>query len=83
MGSREFDWEKVKLDSYEQEIEANIEKAQPVGDEAYWKELLIQTARNTLKDRRLVLEFHSRELKEKALRILKENLGEEFQVISE
>ena len=82
MEKRKVNWEKLELDPYEQEIEDNIEKAKPVEDEAYWKELIVRAAENTVRKRkRLTLEFKSEEAREKAIKLLKEKLGEEFRVV--
>jgi hypothetical protein len=44
-----MDWEKIKLDPYEQEIESNIEKAKRVKNFDEWKELLGKAAEETVK----------------------------------
>jgi len=83
VASRKIDWEDVKLDSYEREIEDNLENAKPVEDEEYWKELIVQAAQNTVsKGRRLILEFQSEDAKEKAVQLLKEMLKGEFRVVN-
>ncbi|TCK04604.1 hypothetical protein [Phorcysia thermohydrogeniphila] len=83
MTPKKIKWKDIKLDSYEQEIEDNIENAKPVKNEEYWKEIIIQAAKNTTikNERRLILEFRSKETKKKAIQLLKEMLGEEFHVI--
>ncbi|RUM43590.1 MAG: hypothetical protein DSY35_03150 [Desulfurobacterium sp.] len=82
MEPKEVNWKDVKLDLYEQEIEDNLENAQPVENEEYWKKLIIQAAKNTVKkERRLVLEFRDEETKRKAVQLLKEMLGEQFQIV--
>ena len=82
MEKRRIDWDELELDPYEREIEANLEKAKPVEDETYWKELIVRAAENTVKKRkRLTLEFKDEKAKEEAIRLLKEKLGEEFRVV--
>jgi len=78
------DMEKVKLDPYEQEIEDNLEKAQPVENLEEWKRILKQAAENTLRrleEERVTLKFSSPELKEKALQLLEEHFGKNFEVV--
>lgn len=71
MTAKRVNWENIKLDPYEQEIEDNIENTkpvEPVENENYWKELIVQAAKNTVQEKeRLVLEFQSKEAKEKAV----------------
>jgi len=44
--------------------------------------LIVRAAENTVKKRkRLTLEFKDEKAKEKAIRLLKEKLGEEFRVV--
>ena len=83
MAIKKVDWKEVELDSYEQEIEDNIEKAKPVENEEYWKELIVQAAKSTIQEKeRLVIEFQSKEAKEKAVQLLEKELGTEFHVIN-
>ncbi len=77
MKNWKIDWTKLKLDPYEREIEDNIEKASPVEDEAYWKRLITEAAKNTLKKSKVTIEFSSESVKEKAIRILERELGRE------
>jgi len=82
MTAKKVNWENIKLDPYEQEIEDNIENAKPVENENYWKELIVQAAKNTVQEKeRLVLEFQSKEAKEKAVQLLKKEFGTEIHVI--
>jgi len=83
MTTKKVNWTNIEFDSYEQEIEDNIEKAKPVENEEYWKELIIQAAKNTVQEKeRLVIEFQSREAKERAVQLLEKELGTEFHVIN-
>ena len=83
MSIKKIDWEEMELDFYEQEIESNIEKAKPVENEKYWKELIVQATENTIQEKeRLVIEFQSKEAKEKAVQLLEKELGAEFHVIN-
>ena len=51
--------------------------------EKYWKELIVQVAKNTVrKERRLILDFRNEEAKKKAIQLLKEMLGEKFHVVN-
>ncbi len=70
--------EDIKLDSYEQEIEDNLEFAERVEDEEFWKEKLSRAAKNYKRKRELILIFKSEEDKKKALEILKKFLGNSF-----
>ncbi len=80
-------WEKIKLDRYEKEIEDNIERAQRVENFEDWKELVEESAKRTLqnleikKGFRVTVEFSSTEIKEKAIKLLKEHFGEQFKVV--
>ena len=74
-------WEKVKLTPYEQEIEDNIEKSEPVEGEKELIELLVSAAKNTFM-RRLVVEFDSLETKKQAINLLKERFEGKITVIT-
>ena len=61
-----MDWEKMKLDPYEQEIEDNLEKAERVENFEEWKSLVEKAAEETVeflekKKARITLEFSSPE----------------------
>ena len=65
-----------ELDDYERRIEENAEKFKSVENMEYWKKVVEKAAENTLRKKKmLVLEFESQEDKEKAISILRENLG--------
>jgi len=71
-----------KLDDYERKIEENAEKFKSVENVEYWKKVVEKAAENTLKKKKmLVLEFESQEDREKAISILRENLGKGFEVL--
>ena len=84
-----MNWEKIKLDRYEKEIEDNIERAQRVENFENWKELVEESAKGTLqnleakKKFRVTVEFSSTEMKEEAIKLLKEHFGEQFKVVRE
>ena len=71
-----------ELDDYERRIEENAEKFKSVENVEYWKKVVEKAAENTLRKKKmLVLEFESQEDKEKAISILRENLGKGFEVL--
>jgi len=71
-----------ELDDYERRIEENAEKFKSVENVEYWKKVIEKAAENTLRKKKtLVLEFESQEDKEKAISILRENLGKGFEVV--
>jgi len=71
-----------ELDDYERRIEENAEKFRSVENVEYWKKVVEKAAENTLRKKKmLVLEFESQEDKEKAISILRENLGKGFEVL--
>jgi hypothetical protein len=78
----------VELTPYEREIERKIEAGdyELVENFEEWKKRLQDMARETkrvlsLRERELILEFDSPEIKEKALQILKMHLGGKFKVV--
>jgi len=78
--------ENIKLDPYEQEIEDNLEKAKRVENFKEWKEFVETAAAETVKKLenrkiRFTLEVSSPELKEEALKLLKEHFGEKLKVV--
>jgi predicted DNA binding CopG/RHH family protein len=78
--------ENIKLDPYEQEIEDNLEKAKRVENFNEWKELVERAAAETVKKLekrkvRFTLEVSSPELKEEAIKVLKERFGEKLKVV--
>ncbi len=82
---RKINWDKLKLDSYEQEIENNIEKAKRVENFEGWEAFVEKAAAETVKwleskKVRIVVEAQSPEVKEKAVRLLKEQFGDAVKV---
>jgi RNase P/RNase MRP subunit p30 len=78
----------VELDDYERWIESKIEKGNfvPVENFEEWKKALEESAHRTLeklgrKRVRFTLEVQSSELKEEAIRLLKERFGEKLKVV--
>ncbi|WP_163329439.1 hypothetical protein GFV12_08495 (plasmid) [Desulfurobacterium thermolithotrophum] len=83
---RKIELENIKLDPYEQEIEDNLEKAKRVENFEEWKEFVERAAAETIKKLekrkiRFTLEVSSPELKEEAIRLLKERFGEKLKVV--
>jgi len=71
-----------ELDDFERRIEENAEKFKSVENVEYWKKVVEKAAENTLRKKKtLILEFKNQEDKEKAINILRENLGKEFEVV--
>ena len=71
-----------KLDDYERKTEENAEKFKSVENVEYWKKVVEKAAENTLRKKKmLVLEFESQEDRERAISILRENLGKGFEVL--
>ena len=80
-----IDWDKIKLDPYEQEIEDNIEKAKRVENFEEWKAFVERAAAETVKwlesrKVRFVVEAPSPEVKEEVIKLLKERFGEALKV---
>ena len=81
-----MNFENIKLDPYEQEIEDNLEKAKRVGNFEEWKEFVEKAAAETIrklgkKKIRFTLEVSSPELKEEAIKLLKEHFGEKLKIV--
>lgn len=74
----------VKLTPYEEEIEKELEKGQPIEDLEAWKDALKEAASRTLTEREkaVTLKFPSKEAKEEALRMLRERFGEDLEILS-
>jgi len=71
-----------ELDDFERKIEENAEKFKSVENVEYWKKVVEKAAENTLRKKKtLILEFKNQEDKEKAINILRENLGKGFEVV--
>ena len=75
------------LTPFEAEIEKRLEAGEfkTVENFEEWKRRLIEMAKETkrvLKERKLVLEFESPEEKERALKVLREYLGNSFKVVA-
>jgi len=80
-----IDWDKIKLDPYEQEIEDNIEKAKRVENFEEWKAFVERAATETVKwlesrKVRFIVEAPSPEVKEEVIKLLKERFGETLKV---
>ncbi len=81
-----MNFENIKLDPYEQEIEDNLEKVERVENFEEWKKFVERAAAETVKKLekrkiRFTLEVSSPELKEEAIRLLKERFGESLKVV--
>ena len=79
--------EEIKLTPFEEEIERKIEAGdyELVENFEEWKFKLQEMAEATLenlKGRKLLLEFESPEVKEKALKLLKKQFGEKVKVVN-
>ncbi len=82
------DRKEIELDEYEKWVESELEKGNfvPVDNFDEWKTLLERAAEEKLKElekekTRVMLEFSSPDLKEKAIKLLKEQFGEGLKVV--
>ena len=82
------DRKEIELDEYEKWVESELEKGNfvPVDNFDEWKALIERTAEKKLKElekekTRVMLEFSSPDLKEKAIKLLKEQFGEGLKVV--
>jgi len=65
-----------ELNDYERKIKENVEKFKSVENVERWKKIVEKAAENTLRKRKtLVFESKSQESKEKAINVLRENIG--------
>ncbi len=79
----------IELDEYERWVESELEKGNfvPVENFEEWKALIERAAEEKLKElkgmkkNRVMLEFSSPDLKEKAIKLLKEQFGEGLKVV--
>ncbi len=82
------DRKEIELDKYEKWVESELEKGNfvPVDNFDEWKALIERAAEEKFKElekekTRVMLEFSSPDLKEKAIKLLKEQFGEGLKVV--